>query len=339
MFIVNSIAIVIAAITALSSAYLGFGVWALVFQQVTIAMVTMILIWIVTPWSPSLHFSIKKLRGHLEFGASMVSSQTLGYWTRNADNLLVGKVMGADALGLYSRAYSIMMLPVSQFSGIVASVMFPSFSVIQNDKQRIKYIYLKISRSIAFVTFPMMGILIVTSESFVRVILGEDWIGIVGLLQILAVVGGMQSIATLVGNIFMSQGAMKKYFYVNLFSSIVIVISFIIGVFISLEMVAFCYLAAVCLIILPQLHIAGKLTETKLLETLQNIFPHILINVILISGLLLGTKYLYGYQLAHEVYLITFPILYLLSYIFLFHMIFPRILNEMMQTLKLLLNK
>jgi PST family polysaccharide transporter len=152
-----------------------------------------------------------------------------------------------------------MMLPVGQVSSIISSVMFSSFSIIQEDKELIKLIYLKISRSIAFVTFPMMGILIVVAEPFVKVVLGNEWLPIVFILQILAIVGALQSLGTLVGNIFMSQGAMKVYFFLNLFSSIIIVTAFIIGVFFSIEWVAIAYLIAVCIIIIPQCHFAGNL--------------------------------------------------------------------------------
>jgi O-antigen/teichoic acid export membrane protein len=99
LFFVNTISIVIASTIALFSAYMGLGVWALIAQQVTIALVSVVILWIISPWKPKFQFCLEKLKCHLGFGASLVGSQSVGYWTRNADNLLIGKFLGADSLG------------------------------------------------------------------------------------------------------------------------------------------------------------------------------------------------------------------------------------------------
>lgn len=281
LFWVNTSAVLIGGTAALIAAHQDYGLWALVIQQVVTDLLTTIALWLVFPFRPRFIFSLIHLKHHLKFGLPMVGTQSVNYWSRNADNLLIGRFLGADLLGIYSRAYSIMMLPLSRVSGVISSVMFPSLSMIQDDLDRVKKIYLKMSRVIAFFTFPIMGMLIVVAEPFVKLVLGEQWIGMVPVLQILSIVGAIQSVATLNGNIFMSQGKTALDFKVNIVSNFIIVLAFLIGVQYGIIEVAWTYLIAVFIIILPQWYIMGKLISCKLLEIIKNILPHIFIAVVL----------------------------------------------------------
>jgi O-antigen/teichoic acid export membrane protein len=284
IFWVNTSAVIIGGTAALVAAYQDYGLWALVIQQVVTALLTTIALWLVFPFRPKFIFSLKRLKLHLKFGLPMVGTQSVNYWSRNADNLLIGRFLGADVLGIYSRAYSIMMLPLSRVSGVISSVMFPSLSIIQDDLARVKKIYLKMSRVIAFFTFPIVGMLIVVAEPFVKLVLGEQWIGMVPVLQILSIVGALQSVATLNGNIYMSQGKTALDFKVNIVSNFIIVLAFLIGVQYGIIEVAWAYLIAIFIIILPQWYIMGRLISCRLLEIIKNILPHTFIAVFLTIG-------------------------------------------------------
>ncbi len=102
---------------------------------------------------------------------------------RNLDNLLVGKVLGKDQLGYYTKAYSLMLLPVRQLSGTITKVLFPSFSLIQDDVAKIASIYLKISRAIGFVAFPLMINLSIFAEPLILIIYGENWRPVIPLFR------------------------------------------------------------------------------------------------------------------------------------------------------------
>ena len=110
----------------------------------------------------------------------------LNYWVRNADNLLIGKVIGSDALGLYSRAYMTMLLPTRQVTRVLSRVMFPAMSRIKNDPERTKRLYLRMIQTIALVAFPaMLGLLAVAPE-FVATAYGPKWEGVVPILSSLS---------------------------------------------------------------------------------------------------------------------------------------------------------
>lgn len=285
LFIVNSIAVFLAGFIAIYLAYSNYGVWTLVIQQLINVAAASLIVWFMTDYKPALQFSKKKLKLHLDYSLSLVGNNSLNYWSRNADNFLIGKFLGAEPLGFYSRAYSIMMLPISRISGILGSVLFPSFSMIQDDKERIKSIYLKITRTVAFVTFPLMGTLFVVAEPFVRIVFGDHWIPMIDVLKALSIVGALQSIGTFVGTIFLSQGSTKLMFKVNIATNIVYMLAFIIGVQYNITVLAICYLIASLIVIIPQYHIAGKLINCTAFEMINNILPHLLLTIIIIFSI------------------------------------------------------
>ena len=119
----------------------------------------------------------------------VVGGNSLNYWIRNADNLLIGKVLGTTELGLYTRAYTVMLLPLSQISGVLSRVMFPTLASIQGDRARSRQIYLRAISAIALFTFPSMLGLLVVADDFVLVVFGSKWSEMIPVLRVLCIVG------------------------------------------------------------------------------------------------------------------------------------------------------
>lgn len=330
IFWVNTSAVLVGGVVALIVAYKGYGVWALVIQQIIAGGMTAIILWIVSPFRPKLIFSQTRLKLHLRFGLPLVGTQSVNYWARNADNLLIGRFLGTGALGIYSRAYSIMMLPVSRITGVISSVMFPSFSLIQEDIKRVKQIYLKISRVISFVTFPLMGALIVVAEPFVLVVLGSQWKEMVFPLQILSVIGALQSIISLNGNIFMSQGRNKLAFKITMVSSLIVVCGFIIGVQYGLQELVLVYLFVTLVTMIPVWFLLGKIINCSIKEILDNVSVQFLFAGGLVTILLYVKSWVVFPDFAH---LVTWSALFCVSWLFGIRMLNRKLYNEFLQLL------
>lgn len=120
----------------------------------------------------------------LKFSLPLFADKSVNYWMRNVDNLLVGKFLGKSELAFYSKAYSLMLLPVRQLSGTITKVLFPSFSLIQDDPDRIGRVYLKISRVIAFAAFPVMLLLAFKADTFILIVYGDQWERVIPILGI-----------------------------------------------------------------------------------------------------------------------------------------------------------
>ncbi|MCF6351476.1 MAG: MOP flippase family protein [Cyclobacteriaceae bacterium] len=286
IFFINTISVMVGGGVAIYMAFNGYGVWAIVVKQISTSVIVFILLWILTNWNPSFNFSRSTLNKHLSFSLPLLGNQIVNYWIRNADNFLIGKFIGTQALGNYSRAYSLMLVPVSQISGSISRVMFPSFSLIQDEKEKTKLVFLKMTKIIALITFPLMMFLHVAAEPIVLILIGEKWVGSIQVIKTLAFLGAIQSIGTLVGNIFLSQGATKIMFKVVVYSGLVLVTSIIVGLPFGINGVALCYLLGSLVVFLPQIYIMGKLINLSLKQYWYNIQFVLLTNIIFISMLL-----------------------------------------------------
>jgi O-antigen/teichoic acid export membrane protein len=256
------------------AAYYGLSYWSLVIKEYTAILIMNIGVWYVSNWRPRWLMERSAIKEMLGFSLPLMGSQTLNYWTRNADNLMVGKVLGDSALGVYSRAYDLMLLPLNNISNVISGVMFPAYSQIQDDKDRIKRIYLQITRLIAFVTFPMMYGLCVVAEPFVSLLLGSQWMGVVPIIQILAPLGAIQSISTLEGNIFLSQGATRLQFITGVISKVFMITAMVVGLYLGgLEGIAWAYLISSTVASFFLFHYMGKLIRLSVSDIAKNLLP------------------------------------------------------------------
>lgn len=192
-------------VLAIYLAWRGWGPMSIAVQSVVTAVVEVLILWSVCEWRPRLLFRWSAVGDLAEFSMNSLFGNITNYWVRNVDNLLVGYALGQSALGVYTRAYSVMLFPLSRVSRMLSRVMFPSLSLIQDDRPRIRGLFLRMTRVIALVTFPVMLGVAASAENFTGVVFGPQWGEMVPILRILAVVGMVQSVTTLIGNIYMSQ--------------------------------------------------------------------------------------------------------------------------------------
>lgn len=251
--------VVISGIVAITLAVRGYFVYSLVIQALVGPAITGLLLWVSSSWRPSFTFKWAAVAPLLGFSTHLVGSQVLNYWSRNLDNLLIGRFLGSASLGIYSRAYSVMMFPVQSISGMLSRVMFPSFSLIQDDKARVGRLFLRATRTIAAVTFPLCFGISAVAESFVLAVFGAQWIGAVPILRILSIVAALQSVITLVGQIYLSQGRADTLFRLGLFTNAVVIGGILIGLPFGLEGVAVAYGIATVICAGPNYHFAAKM--------------------------------------------------------------------------------
>jgi PST family polysaccharide transporter len=264
--IINWIAMVIGYVVAFVLAYQGYGVWSLVMMTLTTSILNTILYWIASKWIPLFIFDWKKIKELSNYGLNFLGDTSVNYWSRNFDNFIIAKVLGSTDLGIYSRAYSLMLLPLRNITTIVTKVMFPAFSQKQDDIQLLKKYYLNIIQYIALITFPLMIGLSLVSKEFVLLFFGNKWSAMIPILSILSGLGAIQSIISLNGLIYNSLGKVNIAFKVSILSNIVLIIAFTIGVNYGIIGVSYSYLIASALLFIPIYKMAIKQLNVSLLE-------------------------------------------------------------------------
>lgn len=187
-------AAIIGACGGIALALAGAGAWAIIGQQLVVATTSTVLVWSLASWRPRLRFSLRRLRTLGRFGANVFGTRLMFYVERNSDNLLVGKVLGSSALGVYGLAYTIMLVPLEQIGGPIAEVLFPALARIQDDLKRLRAAWLRAVRLLAAVVAPLMLGLIALAPDLVHVVLGPRWSAVTPVIQILAWVGLHQSL-------------------------------------------------------------------------------------------------------------------------------------------------
>jgi len=266
----DTISLVLSGIAALLLAFFGFGVWTLVIQSLAGNALTALLRLRSSRWLPKMTFSFAAIKQMLRFTVPLYAFQFVHYWSRNGDNLLVGKFFGAGVLGAYSRAYTLMLLPITQINNVVGQVMFPTFSSIQHDIPRVKQVYLRSISVIALVAFPMMMGLTMLARPFVETVYGTKWAGVIPLLQIFGLLGILQVLINSTGWIFISQGKTNVMFRWGLFFSTAVVGSFVAGILIgSARALATCYALVNLIFFYPWLRAAGRVIGMTVSEVLM----------------------------------------------------------------------
>jgi O-antigen/teichoic acid export membrane protein len=267
--VANSIIIGIAAIAL---ALRGFGVWSLVWQQILYCVVMAVGTWWVLGWRPQLIFDLRAVKELFGFSANLTAFSVVNYWTRNTDNMLVGRVLGSASLGIYSRAYNLMLLPLSQVTWVVARVMFPAMSRLQNDKLRVKNIYLRTVSIIGLITFPLMLGLLAVTDHFVLALYGSAWAELIPVLRVFCILGMTQAVTSTVGLIFQSQGRTDWMFWWGAFSGLLSIVAIIVGVWMrSLTAIAGCLLVVAFLLLVPNFSLAGRLISTTVREVVKSL--------------------------------------------------------------------
>jgi O-antigen/teichoic acid export membrane protein len=188
----------IAATTAscaagIALAVAGFGPWAIVAQHLTITLVSTILLWRSSNWRPKLRATRASFHDMAGFSSHVLGSRGFAWLARNVDNLLVGRYLGAAALGAYSLAFNLMITPVTRVAGPITQVFYPAFSRMR-EPERIAGAWLRAVRMVAFVVTPAMLGVIVVAPDFVRVVFGPRWDAAVPVLRILAPLGLVQAL-------------------------------------------------------------------------------------------------------------------------------------------------
>jgi len=187
-------------------AYRGFGVWSLVAQQISRAILNVVLLWVLNRWRPALVFSFSALRRMFTFGSRMLASALLNQVFDNIYYPLIGKVFTPASLGHYARAVRLEELPSMTLTTVVTRVTIPVFSSIQEDNARLKKGLRKALCTLVFMNAPMMLLLAATAPALVKVMLTDKWLPCVPYLQLLCIQGLLYPLHAINLSILMAKG-------------------------------------------------------------------------------------------------------------------------------------
>ncbi|RVD71703.1 MAG: lipopolysaccharide biosynthesis protein [Mesorhizobium sp.] len=226
---INDVATAAAGLLAAAiAAWAGMGYWSLVLGPAVAAVVALAAAWLVVRWTPS-RPDLKVDGDILSFGANLTGFNLVNFFSRNLDNILIGKYSGVIELGYYDRAYKLLLFPLQNITQPLTRVMVPLLSRIHEDKARFRDLYVRTNWMLAAVTMPGIAALTLTSEQVVALLFGPRWTAVAPIFAWLGIASLMQSVSSTTGWIFICQGKTKTMFHWGIYSSLTTVASFIVG--------------------------------------------------------------------------------------------------------------
>jgi len=190
----------------ISLALLGFGAWSLVFGSLVSLVCSALAAMLFQPPHLPLSLARKELRELVRFGGGVSLNSVINYLAANVDYLVIGRILGQTALGLYSQAYRLITLPVSKIAATLSAAMFPSFAEIRGDTRRLRRAYLRAVGATALTTFPILIACLAAAEPVVVGFFGEQWRPAAASFRILTLAGMLKAVFHLAGPLAQASG-------------------------------------------------------------------------------------------------------------------------------------
>lgn len=247
--------------------------WALVAQAWVSAIMLTVGLWLACPWKPGRVTDWKAAREPLHFGLHLSAFSFINYFHRQFDDVLVGRRWGAEALGYYTRAYGLLMMPLKLINGPAGSAVMPALSRLKNEPLRWRNAYLDALGTVTLAASGIAAALHIAAHPIVALAYGPQWTVSADVFALLSIsLLGSCSVNT-VGWIYMSLGrtaAMSKW---GLFATPVIVLAVLLGLPYGIKGVAACYSGIIILLILPAFWVAIRETPLTGMDIARTISP------------------------------------------------------------------
>jgi len=267
---------------AVAGAVAGYGYWALVATTVATPLVATIGFWLTTAWVPGMPRASAEVRSMLHFGGTVTLSSLVAYSAYNADKVMIGRAWGADALGLYGRAYQLISTPIDCLHSGIGDVAFAVLSRLQQEPARLRSYFLKTFSLALGLTVPITVMCAVFANDVVYVLLGPNWEGSVEIVRILAPTFAILAITRPLPILLDSAGLATRSLKMTLVFAPIITTGYFIGLPYGPAGVAIAYLTVMSLWVVPFVLWCVRGTVVSAYDILQTASQP------LVSGILAG---------------------------------------------------
>lgn len=207
----------------------GAGYWALVGQQLITGLLMLVLVALSGKWMPGWPRRRVQMNGMVRFGADLVATQLVGYLGRNADTFIIGVRFGPSPLGLYNRAFQLLMLPLTQLRSAATVVALPVLSRLQDEQERMVRFVLAGQLALGYFLVTGLGLVAGAASPVTAVLLGEKWMELVPVLVLLAIAAAFQTLAFVGYWVYLSQGLTRALFKYSIAESALTVLCVVVG--------------------------------------------------------------------------------------------------------------
>jgi O-antigen/teichoic acid export membrane protein len=251
--VISTVALVVSTVVAICLAELGYSYWALVAMTVTLPLINTIGCWITTEWIPGAPRRRVGIRSMMRFGGTITLNGLVVYVAYNLEKVLLGRFWGADAIGIYGRAYQLINIPTDNMNSAVGEVAFSALSRVQDDPSRLRSYFLKGYSLVIGVTLPITLACALFSNDLIFVLLGPKWMGAAAIFRLLAPTILIFAMINPLGWLLLSLGLVGRSLKIALVIAPLVITGYVVGLPYGVKGVALGYSLAMTLWVIPHI--------------------------------------------------------------------------------------
>jgi O-antigen/teichoic acid export membrane protein len=277
---INISSSIVSIVVAIILAYYGFGVWALVIQQLVYSSVNTAILWFTSLWRPQLVFSRKSFLALFSYGSFLLLSDLMNNLCDNIQGLIIGKRFSTATMGYYTQAKRLEEVPTQSISQLVAQVTFPIYSKIQDEREKLYFAVKSTLALMNYINFPLMIGLIVVARPLFIVLFSDTWISSIPYFQILCIAGLVNCLQSVNYQVVSASGRSKALFIWNFVKRGSSLILMLVGVLLGVEGVLWGMVISFYIIYIINASLAFQSTNYSILEQIKDSLPLFVLAVI-----------------------------------------------------------
>jgi PST family polysaccharide transporter len=231
-----------AGVSGVVFAVTGQGVASLVVQSLVQGGIALVFVWRAVPWRPGISVTSTAMREIGRFTVAITAIEVLTFLSRRSDDLMVGAFLGVTALGYYTVGYRILLYAIELLTATISAVALPAFARLQDDRPAMRRAFYRATRLSAAIAVPCFAGMAVLAGRIVPLAFGPQWRPAVPVMQVLAIVGILQSVTYFDRSALIAAGATRREFVLTLVATIGNVVAFAIAVRFGIVAVAVSFL-------------------------------------------------------------------------------------------------
>ena len=324
---------IFSAFLGIGLAYAGFGVWAIVAQQLSNTAIDTLILWMTVKWRPKKMFSWERLKGLLSFGWKMLASSLLDTVYNNVRSLIIGKMYSSSDLAFYDQGKKFPNVIVTNINTSIDSVLLPTMASAQDDASRVKSMTRRAIKTSTYIMAPLMMGLAFCADPIVRLVLTDKWLPCVPFLRIFCITYMFYPIHTANLNAIKAMGRSELFLKLEIAKKVVGMVLLFSTMWFGVMAMAYSLLVSSVLSQIINSWPNRKLLNYGYLEQLKDILPGIIlavfmgfcVNLVSLLNLSNIVTLLIQIPLGAAIYIVSSALLHLESFKYLMDMVRPMI--------------
>lgn len=267
-----------AAVVGITMAYMGYGVWAIVFQELFNVTVGTVILWCTVRWRPKWMFSFTRLKGLLSYGWKIFVAKLIDVVYNDMRQLIIGKLYSKSDLAYYNKAKQFPHLIVTNVNTSIDSVLLPTMSKAQDDREKVRNMTRRAIKISTYIMMPLMVGLAICAEPLIHFLLTEKWLPCVPFLRIFCFTYAFRPVQTANLNAIKAMGESGIFLILEIIKKSVGVVLLLSTMWISVEALAYSLLASNIISQIINSWPNKKLLGYSYLQQVKDMLPQILLS-------------------------------------------------------------